>query len=156
MLLQRVRGDKMLKLLKLLGVLAVVTSSTGHASASSITENFIFSYSTNGSFKLSNLSYSSTSNPSVNLLTSLSPFTSSAGGTLSGSGKLSETISVSSTQSYTSNYSITGSSATSSTFGVSVSPVPLPASFPLFAMAIIGLGVIGYYKVRPNSRMVAA
>jgi len=38
---------------------------------------------------------------------------------------------------------------------VSVSPVPLPASFPLFAMAIIGLGMIGYYKARPFGRMIA-
>jgi len=148
----------MFKLLKLLGVLAVVTSSSGHAYASSITEDFVFSYSSSGSFTLSNLSYSSSSPPSGNLLLSspsLGTFTSSTGGSLSGSGQLSQIISVNSGQTYSSNFTISGAPGTLTT-SVSVSAVPLPASFPLFAMAIVGLGLIGYYKARPNSPMAAA
>jgi hypothetical protein len=138
----------MYKLLKLLGVLAVVASSIGHSSASSISEDFVFSYTTNGSFTLSNLSYSSPT--SGNLLTGLSPYTSSSGGFLSGSGKLSEIISVDSTQTYTSDYSISHFTGPTATFSVSVSPVPLPASFLLFAMALFGLGLVGYHTAGGN------
>ena len=147
----------MFKLLKVLGVLAAVTSSSGYASASSITEDFVFSYSSTSPFTLSNLSYSSSSPPSGNLLLTsptLGAFTSSTGGSLSGSGQLSQIITVNSGQSYSSNFTVSGTPGTITT-SVSVSPVPLPASFPLFAMAIIGLGMIGYYKARPFGRMVA-
>jgi hypothetical protein len=142
----------MYKLLKLLGVLAVVTSSINYASASTLEEDFVFSYSTNGSFTLSNLSYASTPG-GTNLLTSLSPYTSPIGGSLSGTGTLSEFISVDTTKSYVSNYSVANATGQFQSFSVSVSPVPLPAGFPLFAMALICLGLIGYRTARTTSRV---
>jgi hypothetical protein len=147
----------MYKLLKLLGVLAVVASSVDHASALSIsaspifatqtTEEFSFSWSGSTTFSLSNLSFSSP--PGPNLLTTLSPFTTS-GGTLSGSGKLSEILSVTPGTPYTAAYTINGSLPNS--INVQLSPVPLPAAFPLFAMALLGLGLFGYHTARSNGR----
>jgi hypothetical protein len=146
----------MYKLVKLLGVLVVLASSMGHASAATLIENFIFSYSTNGSFTLSNLSYTSTSAPGVNLLTVLSPYTTLVGGSLSGTGKLSQYIAVDTTQNYLSNYNVSNATGNAQSFSIAVSPVPLPAGFPLFAMALICLGVIGYHTARTNSRVSAA
>jgi hypothetical protein len=144
----------MYKLLKLFGALAVVISSTHYAAADTlIQEDFVFSYNTNGSFTLSQLSYSTSGGP--NLL-NIAPFTFPGGGTiLPGKGQLSEIITVDTSKSYTSDYSVTNFTGTTSSFGVSVSPVPLPASFPLFAMALLGLGMFGYHTTRTN-RPVAA
>jgi hypothetical protein len=147
------------KLLKLLGVLAIVTSSIDNASALSMSfspmsatgtsEEFVFSYSGSGTFNLSSLSFSSPS--TGNLLGGpLSIYTTSTGGSLTGSGTLSEIISTTSGKAYTASLNITGSFPES--INVTLSPVPLPASFPLFAMALIGLGLIGYRAARTNSR----
>jgi hypothetical protein len=142
------------KLLKVLGALAVLATSTNFASASTLQEDFIFFYDTNGSFTLSNLSYSSP--PGGNLLTSLAPYTSSGGGIIGpGAGSLSQIISVDTTSSYVSNYSVTNFTGNTSSFSVSVSPVPLPAGFPLFVMALLGLGLVGYHSSRTDRRIVA-
>jgi hypothetical protein len=144
----------MYKLLKILGVLAVVTSSINYASATTLQEDFVFSYNTNGSFTLSGLSYSSP--PGGNLLTGLAPYTSAGGGPIAaGSGSLSEIISVDTSRSYVSNYSVTGFTGNVSSFRLSVSPVPLPAGFPLFVMALLGLGLFGYHTARTNRRVAA-
>jgi hypothetical protein len=140
----------MYKLLKLLGAVAVVASASGNAYASTLQEDFVFSWSTNGSFTLADLSYSSST--SGNLLTG--PFTTTAGGFVpAGSGKFSELISVDTTQSYNTDYSISHFTGNVTNISTSVSPVPLPASFPLFAMALLGgLGLLGYQSLRSNSR----
>jgi hypothetical protein len=147
----------MYKFLKLLGVLAVVACSIDHASATSTSaqpifvtgpsDDFVFSYSTGSAFTLSSLSFAPTSSPSSNLLTSLSPYTSSIGGSLNGTGTLSEIISAKPGTPYVVSYTYSGAP---NSLSVSVSAVPLPASFPLFAMALIGLGLIGYRKARKN------
>jgi hypothetical protein len=147
----------MSKLLKLLGVLAVMTSSIGYASAATVQEDFVFNYSSSGSFTLSDLTYASTSTPNTNLPT-LFPYTTATGGALSGSGKLSEVISVDTGQNYFSNYSVTNSMGNTQSFSVSVSAVPLPAGFPLFVMALLGLGLFGYQtarSARSNARIPA-
>jgi hypothetical protein len=143
----------MYKLLKLLGILAVVASSMGHASATTLLEDFVFSYSTNSSFTLANLSYSSSSPPGPNLLTGLAPYTTFGGSIAAGSGSLSEIISVDTTKSYVSNYSVSNFTGDTSRFSITVSAVPLPASFPLFVMALLGLGLIGYHTARTNHRV---
>ena len=154
----------MYKLLKLLGALAVLASSGDRASALTLnsssspifatqtTEEFIFAWtSSGGNFSLSNLSFSSP--PAPNLLTTLSPFTTSLGGTLSGSGKLTEILSVAPSTPYTASYTLTSGTSFPSSVSVTLSPVPLPAGFPLFAMALIGLGLIGYNSARKNIRV---
>jgi hypothetical protein len=144
--------------LKVLGVLATVVMSVGQASAFSSSvfpisltggpEDFLLSYSSAGPFNLSNLSLESgTPGSPPNLFaasgTTFAPFTgSSSANNLSGSGTLNEVFSAPAGN-YTFSYTTTADS-----LSLRVSAVPLPASFPLFAMALIGLGVLGYRAAR--------
>jgi hypothetical protein len=153
----------MSKFIKLLGILAIVVSSVTSAAAATFsaglfpgtggTEDFVFSYTSTTPFTLSDLSLLNTSN--VNLLAgTLLPFTTPAGGNLGGSpvsGTLSEMVPTTAGVSYTASYSI--NALPSGNITVSVSPVPLPASFPLFAMALIGLMVMGYRTARTNQQL---
>ena len=170
----------MYKLLKLLTLLIVVAAPINHASASSITEDLSVFFFTTSSFTLSNLSFKSPS--SGNFLSGFS------GGTFGpGSGTVfSEIVTLDTTQTYT--FSFTGSTSGGSfngssslvpdgshqsifagsilsgslyAAGASVSPVPLPAGFPLFALALIALGMLGYHTSRTSrisisSRVAAA
>jgi len=150
----------MFKLLKLLGIFAILTCSIGNASALSVStspifatgtvEDFIFSYS-GGPFTLSSLSFASP--PAGNLLTTLTPYTTALGGTLSGSGSISEIISTAPGTAYTASYTIAGTLP--STITVTLSAVPLPASFPMFALALICLGALGYHAARREKRDTA-
>ena len=145
-----------------LGALAAVIMSVGQASAFSSSvfpitltggpEDLLLSYSSAGSFNLSNLSFESgTPGSPPNLFavsgTAFAPFTgSSSANNLSGSGTLNEVFSAPAGH-YTFSYTTTADS-----LSLRVSAVPLPASFPLFAMALIGLGVLGYHTARTSGR----
>lgn len=165
----------MQRLLGFLGVLVLVGLPVNQASAASISEDLTVTYQnlSGNIFTLSDFSFSSTS--SGNLLTGVS------GGSFGyGSGTLfNEIVTVNTGQSYTFSFNgsfpggsfggadslvVTGgfqsigSTAISinpfSTYSASIalSPVPLPASFPLFALALVALGMFGYHTARTNRR----
>lgn len=156
----------MYKFLKALGVLAAVISSVGQASAFSSSvfpvtltgtpEDVLLSYTNPPSvptFNLNSLSLelgsSAPFGPNVllGIAGPLTPFTSTSGATLAGSGTLSEIITAPA-----GNYTFSFNTGAES-LHFSVSPVPLPAAFPLFLMALIGLGFFGYQRSRTNSAL---
>lgn len=137
--------------------LAVMILSINPASALSITtsplfatqetEELSFAWAGSGTFTLADLSLSSPPSLSV-----LSP---PIGGDFSGSGQLTQILSLSPGTPYTVSYGISGSIPDSVT--VSLSPVPLPASLPLFAMALlIGVGMLGYNAARSRANDAAS
>jgi hypothetical protein len=150
----------MYKLLKVLGVLAAAISSVGQASAFSSSvfpvtltgapEEVLLSYTSTNTFNLNSLSLelgsSAPFGPNVLVGGSLTPFTSSTGADITGSGSLSEIITAPA-GSYTFAFN-----AGSDSLHFSVSAVPLPASLPLFALALIGLGMFGYHTARRSGR----
>lgn len=139
----------MFKSLKMLALaFGLLLPAVGGASAATLVEEqFTFSYSSTSPFTLSSLSYASAT--SGNLLTTLSPFTTFQGGSLNGTGSLTQNILVDPAQTYFANYSVSGQSSTVTT-GFTVAPVPLPASFPLFALALVCLGLYGYKSSHSN------
>jgi hypothetical protein len=159
----------MLNLLKGLGLLvAVGFCSTGQALASSVDEEIVITYSSSAPFTLSSLSLTGGPTPG-NLLS----FTGGSFGAGPGTAFMENIVlvagdaySFSFTSSigsgnaspiFASSTGVTGGGAEVFGNGASfaatatLSPVPLPASFPLFAMALLSLGVFGYYKTRSNS-----
>jgi hypothetical protein len=168
----------MLKLLKFLGALAVVTSSIGHANAASITEDLALFAEGSQSYSLFDVSFGPTSSLGTSLIsfTGGGPYAASSSPIPIFSQNVSLNIGESYTLSFESTYgggvmgstsfNVSGSPQALSagvqldptTFSplffvsASVSPVPLPTSFPLFVMALIGLGMVGYYTTRANSR----
>lgn len=152
----------MYKLFKALGLLAALISSVGQASAFSSSifpvtltgtpEQVLISYTSSGTFNLNSLSLqlgsSAPFGPNVLLgvVGQLTPFTTSGGASLTGSGQLSEIITAPA-----GNYTFSFNTGSDS-LRLTVSPVPLPASFPLFALALIGLGALGYHAARKSGR----
>ena len=155
----------MYKLLKSLGLVAVLVGSIGQASAFSTTvypvtltgspETFLLSYSSSDAFSITNLSLElgnpgSAPNLSATNPGPLVPFTSSvvsAANTIISplTGSISEVFS-GPAGSYTFAYTTNATNSVS----LGVSPVPLPASFPLFALALLALGMVGYHAARPK------
>jgi hypothetical protein len=147
------------KMLKFLGVLALGFSSIGQASAFSSNifpvsltgtpEEVIISYSSTIDFNLNSVSLALGSPPGpTNILAgvpgALLPFTTAVGATIThGTGTLTEMITAPA-----GNYTFSFDTTANGSLSLSVSPVPLPASFPLFAMALIGLGMLSYRAAR--------
>jgi hypothetical protein len=147
------------KMLKVLGVLAIGLSSIGQASAFSSNifpvsltgtpEEVIISYSSTIDFNLDSVSLALGSPPGpTNILAgvpgALLPFTTAVGATIThGTGTLTEMITAPA-----GNYTFSFDTTANGSLSLSVSPVPLPASFPLFAMALIGLGMLSYRAAR--------
>jgi hypothetical protein len=153
----------MYKFLKVLGVLAAVISSVGQASAFSSSifpvalsgspEDVTISFTSTNTFNLNSLSLESGSSAPFgpNVLAgvvggSLTPFTSSTGADINGSGSLSEIITAPA-----GNYTFSFNTGSDS-LRLTVSAVPLPASLPLFALALVGLGMFGYHAARKGGR----
>lgn len=137
------------KLTKYLGIISLVFSFISPSSAATLQEYlYTFSYNTTTGFTLSNLSYSYSGGP--NTLSGI--YTTAGGGVLgAGSGSISQLVSLDTSKSYISNYSVSGVGGKTASFGVSVSTVPLPAGFPLFALAIFALGLVGYRTARKRA-----
>ena len=127
-------------------------TSGGSGTATGTSEDVVFSYSAASSFTLSGVTFSQPSTGNL-LGGAFSPFITLAGNNLSGTGTLSEIVSTTPGKAYSFSYTINPLANSTIATAVSVSAVPLPASFPLFAMALIGLGVIGYHRARANSRL---
>jgi hypothetical protein len=168
----------MRKLLAGLGFLGLALTSVAPASASTIFEDIVVSYTSTQTFTLSSLSFAETGvSGATNLLGSYSGGTYNApSGTV-----LSETLELISGQSYTFSYvgsylgnPLTGSASmfagptptgggafnfvnTGATFTVSssISPVPLPASAPLFGLALLALGFFAYNSARAKKQLAS-
>jgi hypothetical protein len=170
----------MFKLLKGLAVLTAVMSTIGSASAASLYDVDI-TFSNSNAFSLSSLSLAPSTNLADNLLGSFSPGPYAGSGTI-----LNEVVSLVTGTSYSfsfngstiaapatafsGNATIFASTVTTSTnttldngnfsinIGSALSPVPLPAGFPLFAMGLIALGAFGYHSLRSrkNGELTAA
>jgi hypothetical protein len=164
--LQRSVGYKMHKLFEVLGILALVASSTGQASAfqgsvfpvqvTGGPEDLVISYTSGAPFNLSGLSLElgnpgSPPNVLASIAGPLQQYTTLAGANIAGgSGSLSEIITAPAGQ-YTISFNTTAGS-----FAAALSPVPLPAGLPLFAMALLVLGGLGYYGSRKSTGVLAA
>jgi hypothetical protein len=156
----------------LIGAVALLLSSLGTATAASISEDIVISYFGNTSFNLSNLSFSG---PSLTNIFAASIYATPGGKIVpAGTGTLlSEVVSLDTSQSYTVSFTAgathenalitpselsqgVGTFASSGlklySASVSVSPVPLPASFPLFILALISLVAFGYHTRRKTIR----
>jgi hypothetical protein len=159
----------MQKLIKLLGLLALVATPINHASAAMITEDLSFFFSSSAPFTIEPFNLAFQSGSSGNLLSSFTPAASYG----PGSGTVfSEIVTLNTLQTYTLSFTAAipggffvggGSIIPSGSFqslasvggsfppntpyfaaGVTLSPVPLPASLPLFALALLSLIAIGY------------
>jgi hypothetical protein len=164
-----------------LGAVALLLASLGSASATSIFEDVLISYSSSNPFTVSNLTFYSLGDPGLNIFGG-SKYATSAGVSAGSGSLLNQVVSLDTSQtygfsfvaSYTSPKSgafISGgflqpsesiqtfkssSDFSSPTFSyavqTAVSPVPLPASLPLFILALISLAAFGYHTRRKTIR----
>jgi hypothetical protein len=161
----------MTRLLGLLGAFVLFVGSLGQANATSISEEIVLTYSSSGPFSISSLSFGAGGDVIIPSFSFSSP--SAGSGTL-----LTEVASLQSGTVYTLNFSASlplgpglrvlepsGTSQTISSsytgsdgsysLNLSVSPVPLPASAPLFILALISLAAFGYHTGRKTIRFAA-
>jgi hypothetical protein len=141
----------MSKLVKILGVLALLLTTVEQASAASFLDTIVATASTEDfvvenlgptSISLSGLFFSLNASGVPNLLNTNSSVVPAG---LSFSEVLNNL-----TVGATYNASFT-TSANPLVVSVSLSPVPLPAGFPLFAMALLVLGSVGYFGMRKKT-----
>ena len=160
----------MFKLLSFLGALALMMLPTGQASASSLTEELSIFYTSPGPFTINNLFFGIGTNL-INLANrNPGPVTGGTNVSL-----FSQSVTVDTSQKYTFSFggtfagsandiTITGTSQSFGAFqspsgkfsiylvGGNLSPVPLPASFPLFALALVCLAGFAYHTARAKRR----
>lgn len=157
--------------------LLLIFGSASNAAATSITEQFTIFYTSPSAFSISDLFFGT---GSTNLIPAGSrDYTITSGGT--GVTLFSERLALDIGPSYTfsGNYTfggggsnqfslsilapsstqtrITGTTSDGISFyivGETLSPVPLPSSFPLFALALMCLGAVGYYSRKGRAKDV--
>jgi hypothetical protein len=162
--------------------LVLAIAPLGTASAATIFEDILITYQSSVGFEFSNLSFSG---PGLSNIFSASPYSASSpvqvnaslvGGVLADQVAL---LTVGTSYNFTGHadlgghtFDLTGSIVAGSSFssvfagGASVpfsftivqgavTPVPLPASLPLFALALISLGALGYHASRTKRRIPA-
>jgi hypothetical protein len=159
-------------------VLAI--ASFGPASAATLFEDIQITYQSTIGFTFSNLSFTG---PSLSNIFSTSPYAGSSTVSPSPGGVLADQVAlltVGATYNFTGHadlggghsFDLTGSIVAGPSFSSifaggagapfsfalvqgAVSPVPLPASLPLFALALISLGALGYHASRAKRRIPA-
>jgi hypothetical protein len=155
--------------------LLLILGSASNAAAASITEQFTLFYTSPGAFSISDLFFGI---GSTNLIPAgNTDYTISTAGTKV--TLFSERLVLDTAQTYTFSGSYTFGSGSSNQFSLSVlaptssethitgttsdginfyligetlSPVPLPSSLPLFALALICLGAVGYYSRKGKTK----
>jgi hypothetical protein len=147
----------MFRLFKLLGIMVAFVSMVDRASALSFeavaaTEDYTVTNMSAFDLTLHDFSLVLVTTPPtfINLITSPSPVTLSNGN--------SYTLELNNLSvGVTYNVSFTPfSTSTPTKFSEVVSTVPLPAGFPLFAMALLALGSLGYFGARRNKARTAS
>jgi hypothetical protein len=138
----------MLRLIKILGMCAVLFSSIDRASALSFTAD-----ATSEQYQYTNESAFSVSLSSVLLFIGATQVSSPSFSavTLATGQTFAETISNLSVGTTYTTVPITVSEFTPTKFAEAVGAVPLPAGFPLFAMALLALGSVAYFGTRNRS-----
>jgi hypothetical protein len=163
----------MVRRLHLLGVSAALLASVGSASAASILEDVSIISNSNTSFVLADLSFSS---PGGSNIFAGSKYATSGGASVpTGSlTLLDDKLFLDSAQTYTVSFDLnshqesaslipstssqtvggfTVSGLSFTAVGATVSPVPLPASMPLFILALVSLAAFGYHTRRKTARL---
>jgi hypothetical protein len=138
---------KMFKLVKILGVMAVLFATVDHASALSFT-----AAASSEDYTITNLSgFTISGNVAFDNSSNLTVFTTSPNFSLGNGASFSEVITgLTSGDVFHSVLNVTGN-GTPTVVAESVSAVPLPAGFPLFAMALIALASLAYFGGRNRS-----
>jgi hypothetical protein len=137
----------MFKLVKILGVMAVLFATVNHASALSFTAS-----GSSEEYTIQNLSlFTISGDVAFETSSNVTVFTTSPSFSLVTGASFSQLITgLTSGDAFHTVLNVTGSS-TPTVVAESVAAVPLPAGFPLFAMALLALASLAYFGRRNRS-----